>query len=300
MRDDKDRSGKWLIERHGDSLLLLSGVHGFESWRAVANEVVLPKKVPDGLLDVTFPGQPTPDLFLLEIEAYADREHEKQVMEDVAVVFGARGVLPEVISIVLRPRGEFRLSGEKKLVSRLGNSRLTFQWHVVELWTIESKEMLAFNDVGLIPLVPLMHHEGSPESLIQTCRDRIEQQASPNERNSLLVLTQVMTAFAYSDRNLIRLLEGHPIMLRLISESPLIKELLAEVSAQVTAQVTLQTRAKTLQTSVLDNLETRFGELPKEIALAVQGIQDDQRLRELHRFAIRCSDLETFHAELGS
>src|SRR5207244_12407365 len=110
-------------------------------------------------------------------------------MEYVAFILCARGVLREVISIILRPRGDFRLSGDKQISSRLGNSRLTFQWRVVELWTLHAEDLLAANDVGLIPWVPLTHYEGSPEALVQACRDRIDEQAATNERESLLAIT---------------------------------------------------------------------------------------------------------------
>ncbi len=41
MRDDKDRSSKWLISHHGDSILRLGGVRSFRAWRAAPAAVVL-------------------------------------------------------------------------------------------------------------------------------------------------------------------------------------------------------------------------------------------------------------------
>jgi hypothetical protein len=34
MKQDKDRSGKWLIEHYGNGILRLGGLGGFSSWRA--------------------------------------------------------------------------------------------------------------------------------------------------------------------------------------------------------------------------------------------------------------------------
>jgi hypothetical protein len=65
MRDRYDRSSKWLITHHGDAILHLAGVGAFRSWRAVPNDVVQPRRLPDGLLEVVFPDQETPDLFLV-------------------------------------------------------------------------------------------------------------------------------------------------------------------------------------------------------------------------------------------
>jgi hypothetical protein len=46
-----DRSGKWLIEHHGDSILRLAGIRRIVDWRPVPGEVVQPLQLPDGLLD---------------------------------------------------------------------------------------------------------------------------------------------------------------------------------------------------------------------------------------------------------
>ena len=47
---DKDKSAKWLIEHHGDAILRLGGVTDLVRWQAAPAELVLPTKLPDGLL----------------------------------------------------------------------------------------------------------------------------------------------------------------------------------------------------------------------------------------------------------
>ena len=47
---DKDKSAKWLIEHHGDAILCLGGVTDLVRWQAAPAELVLPTKLPDGLL----------------------------------------------------------------------------------------------------------------------------------------------------------------------------------------------------------------------------------------------------------
>ena len=103
MRDDKDRSGKWLPEHHGDSILRLGGIQGFRAWRAAQAEVVQPKQLPDSLLEVTFPDRTTPDPFLVEIATYPDRRVNDQMLRDALIVFLDRGVLPEMLTLVLCP-----------------------------------------------------------------------------------------------------------------------------------------------------------------------------------------------------
>ena len=59
-----DKSSKWLIQHHGDSMLRLARVEKIEAWRPVQAEVVQPRQLPDGLLEVRLRGEPRDDLFL--------------------------------------------------------------------------------------------------------------------------------------------------------------------------------------------------------------------------------------------
>jgi hypothetical protein len=279
MRDKKDRSGKWLIEHHGDGLLRLGGVYGFRSWRATPTDVVLPKQAPDGLLEVFFPDQPHADLVLIEIETYPLSDHAQQVLDDLTLVLGARGVLPEVISLILRPRGQLRVAGHHERVSRLGHSRVEFRWTVVELWTLAAADLLAVNDVGLIPLVPLTRFDAPPAALIEECRQRIEQQAPPGKQDNLLALTHVMTGLAYNDSSLLSLLLRNRTMI----ESPIIDSWRAEGAQHMIRKV----------------LEARFGPIPADIAVQLKSVKDEERLGELNCAAAFCSDLEAFWAKLG-
>src|SRR5947209_137310 len=107
-----------------------------------------------------------------------------------------------------------------ELKSKHGLSECTIRWRMVELWTLAAEELLAAKDVGLIPWVPLTNHTEPPESILQLCRERIDQEAAPEERIKLLAVTQVMTRLRYDDPRLLSILGGGQIMI----ESPLIQE----------------------------------------------------------------------------
>ena|SRR5258706_7866965 len=100
-----DRSSKWLIEHHGDQILRLAGVEDVIAWRPLVAEVVQPRQLPDGLLEVERRGRSNRDLYLIEIESYADRQIDEQVMDDVTLIYQARRVVPETVLLVLRPKG---------------------------------------------------------------------------------------------------------------------------------------------------------------------------------------------------
>ena len=77
MHDDYDRSSKWLIQHCGNSLLRLGGVQRIQSWRHLQAELVQPKQLPDGLLEVHFEGRQEADLYVVEIATFP----EKRVQE---------------------------------------------------------------------------------------------------------------------------------------------------------------------------------------------------------------------------
>lgn len=177
MRDAKDRTANWMITQHGDSLLRLGKLTGFLSWRAAQARLTHPQQLPDGLLDVTFPDRSEPVPVLIEVETYPDRETTDQVVRDLAAVLLDRRVLPDLITLVLHPKGQYRLTGEQVQRSPLGLTEQTTKWQVIELWTIPAGELLALEDVGLVPWALLARYDGPPEALFQTCRERIDRQA---------------------------------------------------------------------------------------------------------------------------
>src|SRR5438128_393381 len=182
MRDDYDRSGKWLIQHHGDSILRLGKIQGIRAWRSLQADLVQPRRLPDGLLEVYFEEQTDPDPFIVEIATYPEPRVLKQVLRDSMLVFLDRDQLPEVLTLILQPRGNFRITGTAELQSRRQLTYWLARWQVVELWTLPAEELLAANDIGLIPWVPLTRFEGPPEAVLEQCRQRIEQHALVDER----------------------------------------------------------------------------------------------------------------------
>ena len=78
-----DKSSKWLIQHHGDSMLRLARIGKIEAWRPAQAEVVQPRQLPDGLLEVRLQGEPQDDLFLIEVATYPERRVGKQLTGDL-------------------------------------------------------------------------------------------------------------------------------------------------------------------------------------------------------------------------
>src|SRR5260370_32057114 len=159
-RDVYDRSSKWLIQHRGDALLRLAGVCGIRAWRALQADLVQPRQLPDGLLEIFFEGEETPNYYILEVATFPEERVRQQVLRDALLVYLDRRVLPEVLTVVLHPKGNLRLNGAGQLASRRGWANLHWRWHVVELSTVPAEQLLALDDSALTPWLPLPHFTG--------------------------------------------------------------------------------------------------------------------------------------------
>jgi hypothetical protein len=290
MRKDKDRTGKWLLAHHGDAILRLGGVTGFSSWKPLQAETVAPRRTPDGLIEVRFPGDPQPALVLEEIETYPDADNDRQVLDDLMVLALDRGTVPEVVSLVLKPKGNLTTTGQFERVGPRGHTRVSGSWPVVRLWELSADELLAMNDPGVIPWVPLAKSDVAPESLMVTCRERIQAVTDPMDRAGLLVVTQILAGLAFPGRTFLDLFGGPEAMI----ESPV----LDEVKEILRKRYEAEGAAKALRGAILANLEARFGSAPEDRIAPLGTITDETRLKGLHRLAATCPDLDTFVAGL--
>lgn len=290
-RDRKDRSSIWYLEHYGGALLSLAHVAGVVRWQAAQNVLAFPKQVPDGLLDVTFAGKSAPDPFLLEIEAYPDQETIEQVRRDLAMVLLTRNVIPDMLVVVLRPKGNLRIEPEQIAGSAHGLTELRLKVRVVNLWTIPAEELLTAGDVALVPWAPLAQYDGSPRRLLQQCRDRIEAEAPPEKQANLLAVTHVMAEARYNDVDLLSLL-GERIMSleRAILKLPVGQRLLAKKEKDGERKATRK--------HIRSLLEMRFGDAPSDLPRQLRAISNQRKLDALHKLAAMCADLATFQAAL--
>ncbi len=310
MRQDKDRSSQWLIAHHGDAILKLAGITGFTSWRSLQSETIAPRRLPDGLLEVHFPQLSEPTLFLIEIESYASTDVDRQVFEDLAIVFLERRIVPEVVSLVLKSKGNASVSGRMTQSSLRGTSRIGGDWPVTRLWELTADRLLADDDVGLVPWVPLTQTDLPPNELLGRCAERIAAVPNELERSGLLAVTQILAGLAYPKLRFDTILGGAKAMI----ESPVLDEAMelmekivtervekrvearieAQVAAQVTAQIAAQLAAHT-RGAINQMLAKRFG---SAVVSSLDSIHDQKTLDALLIQAATCSSLENFNREL--
>jgi hypothetical protein len=282
MRDLKDRSCSWLLDKHPGAVLFVAGERHLRTCRSVRNTLTAPKQIPDGLLEVEFLDSREPHDFLVEVATYPDSRILDQVIDDLCMARLVRGRVPELVVLVLLPQGNQPFPTQGQVTSARGRTALEARWQVVELWTVPAETLLASGDVGVLPLVPLTQLSTPPEVVLRQCKDLIEQQAPPAERANLLAIAQVLTEARFHNRVLTNLLGGAQIMI----ESPMIQELIAERTRQ------------TLHWTILELLETRFGPVPAEVSAAVRVVQDQTALEALFKHAASCPDLDSFRGHI--
>jgi hypothetical protein len=243
-------------------------------------EIAEIRKFPDGLFQAYFTGQRKPREVLIEVATYPEKRALKQGLDDLALAYSALGRLPELLMLVLRPIGGFRIGGRHGVKSKLGLSRLEVEWKVVELWTLSAEDFLAGVDVGVVPWVPLMQFAGPPETLLQRCADKIIREARPQDQASLLAVTQVLGGLRFPGPLLTEFLGGEQAMF----ESPVLQRFVAG----------------RLHEAILAALKARFGTVPRDVTRLLRDVIEERRLLRLNGVAATCPDMAAFREALLS
>jgi hypothetical protein len=196
MAKPYDGGSKWLLEHQGRSLLTLGGLRDVVSCKSIQSELVHNVQLPDGVLEVRLRGRAEPVLVLIEFCTYPESRTAGQLLDDVMMVAQARKVVPEVLALVLCPKGNAEVPGRHQVQSDLGWTSLAGAWKVQELWKLPAEQMLTTSEVGVVPWVTLMAHDGPPEPLLRRCRDRIDKEGG-DQRGDLLAITQTFMSLKF-------------------------------------------------------------------------------------------------------
>lgn len=222
------------------------------------------------------------------------------MLDDLLLIAVDRSQIPDVVSIVLHPKGQQTVSGTVDRTSRRGTTKLSASWPVVRVWELEAADLLAIGDPGLIPWVPLAKTDRPPAELLTECRDRLSTVADPRDRAGLMAVTAILSGLAYPGLNVLALLGGSGAMI----ESPVLDELKEAIRAKIEAEAKAEAKAEgivaTLRSATLAVLEARFGSVTDTIRSELAGVTGLDRLNGLVKLAGTCSDLAAFQAAMTS
>lgn len=234
------------------------------------------------MLEVEREGREEADLFLVEIATYPDKRIPGQMHDDLELVYQNRRVLPDGIVIVLCPYGNVEVARFAEIESRNGKSKVRVEFEVIELWKFSARELLATGDPGLMPWVTLTDAGAEAETVLRECRKVIDEKAAPEEKESLLVVSQVLGSLRYNEGTLTAIIGGDRPMI----ESPLLERLFSEKE--------IKTKRQDLERV----LRSRYGSITPEVSAAIQSINSAARLDELLDQSQHYHNLESFREEL--
>ncbi len=106
--------------------VLHSGEHTGEEHAGIG--YVAGKALMSGLIEVLHDGEDQPDTYLLEIVTYPEARVANQVMDDIALSWLGRHVLPEVVVLFLYPKRNVVPVESIKLNSRQGCTTWDASW----------------------------------------------------------------------------------------------------------------------------------------------------------------------------
>ncbi|WP_020470375.1 RpnC/YadD family protein [Zavarzinella formosa] len=286
MRQEKDLAGKWILERHADVVLKLINMPPVESWRAMPTDRVVPRRIPDALFEVKFRDRPLPTPLVFEVENTPSADADRQMLEAIMLVRLDAGVIPDAVLVLLQPRGNADVAGEAKLASAGDTVEGSLKWRVIKLWEQDAEAAFALGDAGLVPWITLMHTTQPADVFLSRCREMIDQQAPPAEREELRIVTGIFAAIRYNNPVLLDLLTGEPN----VFESPLLergRKMVADAATIVAKRE-----------SLISVLTARFGNLPVDLVKRLEQVANKDQLNDLIKISASCPDLESFIAQL--
>jgi hypothetical protein len=150
-RQRYDITSKWLLHNQGKGALFVGGLKRVRHIEPMPGEIAQSRRYPDGLLRVFLQGEAKPRPLLVELATYPENRALKQALDDLTLAYHALGQLPDLLMLVLCPKGSLRIGGKHEIRGRLELSRLEVEWRTVELWTLPAEEFLAAGGPGTVP-----------------------------------------------------------------------------------------------------------------------------------------------------
>ena len=190
--------------------------------------------------------------------------------------------------------------GELKVQGLLG-WELHHKYHVLKIWELDPRRVLALGSAALLPFIPLM--AGAPEDLLIQSRDRIlrlpQKVASLEAKQELLQVLGGLASRVIDDRNLIlRVLSEFGAMKKTGLFEMFLEQGLKEGKVKGLAEGKAEGRVDGIRQGILRILSKRFGKTPDGLRRALAAHQSVKRLEHLLDKALDCPSLEAFRSAL--
>ena len=189
--------------------------------------------------------------------------------------------LPVVSSVIyLRPEAGRRDPGHY-LQDRPGQ-RILIEYQVIRLSELDGQRILKSGPVGLLSFAPLMRPTGQPADWLQACVREVQAQPLDRETKAdCLAGMSLLSGLVYARESVSAIFFKEGLM-DIIRESPVAQYLTQQGIEQ---GIERGVRERAIE-DLLDVLEIRFAlGAADPLAARIRGIEDLQRLKQLHRAA---------------
>jgi hypothetical protein len=270
-----DQGFKMIAETTGRQLAQLAGVES-ATWRPAESTV---QASIEKLADRVFLARRGRERFAVYFEFYTtwDRNAPWEMLAKSGLI-SQREHLPTVcIAVVLR-RQRFRSVQGQLRLQVAGNPTQHLWFKEVCLWTLKPEPWWE-NEPGLMALYPLCEHGRRPHDAITYAANVIESRVTGEvELGDALYHLHVFGGLAYSRLDVAAIIGREKMKSSRFAQE-------------------LQQEAR--RADILRFLRARFGmEPPADLALALDAVNDSERLETLVDLAATCADLTAFRAGL--
>ncbi|TEB11297.1 hypothetical protein Psfp_03995 [Pelotomaculum sp. FP] len=251
-------------------------------------EAVSLQRMTDALFKVSEDGYEY--LMLVEFQTRPDREMPLRMLEYTAIHH--RRYRKPVYPVVVNLTG--RGIKEKYSFDCLDLSVIGFNYRQINLRDVYGTEYLYRGLIGIIPFVPLMKHDESPEKVLEKCAQRLEFEV-PNEeeRSTMYLALGVMASLKFPKNLILRVLE-----VSRMENSPLFDGIREEWEARGEQRGELRGELKGRLDLLIDLIETKFGAVPDDLRERLIALKEPDAIKEVVRKAVSSDTIEDFIATL--
>ncbi len=264
-----DATTKFLVERDPNAWLAYAGLRATGPVTIIDSDVSTIAADVDKVVRVD---HPTPWLVHLELQASHDATMAARLLLYHALLYRRHGLpLQNVVVLLRREADRPELTG--RLQQRLPDRQLVLDFHyrVVRVWQQPVDAVLA-GGLATLPLAPLCDDAAADlPGVIRQIDERVRREAKPSEIPQFWLATYLLLGLRYSDDVAEQLLRG----VRAMKESSTYQAILAEGRAEG--------RAEEARRILLDLGSVRFGPPDRLTRVALERIDDPERLESLIR-----------------
>ena len=228
---------------------------------------------------------PAEGLLHIEPQASHDSGFPGRLLQYNALLDARYGNPVYSVALLLRRDAERGVTGVVSRCRQNGTEYLRFEYTVIKVWELHIEPLMA-SGIGALPLVLLTNEaEGQLGTLVDRIDERLRAEQVPDaDRIFLLTCGYILLGLRYDDD----VIQNAYTRVRRMKESSTYQAILREGREEGELKGELKTRQSTL----LDILRDRFGEVPPEVELRIWAVTEAARLQHAILRAIRISTID--------